>query len=101
LIRTHSHERGSYELLSIHLNPVYSDGICQGAIIFFVDKTEQHKAENLRREFSANVYHELKTPLTTISALSEMMANGMTKTEDFVGFATKISTPSYILCYVE
>jgi len=82
---------------SIHLNPVYSDGVCQGAIIFFIDKTQQHKAENLRREFSANVSHELKTPLTTISALSEMMANGMAKAEDFVGFATKISGQTHRL----
>ncbi|MCL2397386.1 MAG: PAS domain-containing protein, partial [Defluviitaleaceae bacterium] len=76
-------------IYNIHLNPVYNDDICRGAIIFFIDKTQQHKAENLRREFSANVSHELKTPLTTISALSEMMANGMAKPEDFVGFAAK------------
>ena len=79
------------KIYNIHLNPVYSDGICQGAIIFFVDKTDQQRVENLRREFSANVSHELKTPLTTISALSEMMANGIAKPEDFVGFAAKIS----------
>ena len=56
--------------------------------------TEQQKAETQRREFSANVSHELKTPLTTISALSEMMANGMAKPEDITGFAEKISDQS-------
>jgi len=47
-----------------------------------------------RREFSANVSHELKTPLTTISALSEMMANGMVKASDIPDFAGKISNRS-------
>jgi len=82
---------------NIYLNPVYSDGNCRGAVIFFINKTEQHKAESLRREFSANVSHELKTPLTTISALSEMMANGMAKAEDFVGFAAKITGQTHRL----
>ena len=81
-------------IYNIYLSPVFSDKTCQGAIIFFIDKTEQHKAENLRREFSANVSHELKTPLTTISALSEMMANRMVKSEDVTNFAEKISTQS-------
>ena len=54
-------------------------------------RNEVHKAEQQRREFSANVSHELKTPLTTISALSEMMTNGMAKPEDFTTFAGKIS----------
>jgi len=62
-----------------------------GAIIFFLDATEQHKAEKQRREFTANVSHELKTPLTAISALSEVIANGMVKTEDVSDFAAKIS----------
>ena len=54
-------------------------------------RSEVQKAQKQRHEFSANVSHELKTPLTTISALSEMMANGMAKPEDFTGFADKIS----------
>ena len=64
----------------------------RGAIIFFIDTTEQFKAEIQRKEFTANVSHELKTPLTTISALSEMMANGMAKTEDISNFSSKISS---------
>jgi len=62
-----------------------------GVIVFILDTTEQHKADLQRKEFTANVSHELKTPLTTISALSEMMANGMAKAEDVAGFSQKIS----------
>jgi len=72
------------------LSPVASSG----AIIFFLDTTQQHKAETQRKEFTANVSHELKTPLTTISALSEMIANGMAKPEDVPNFSEKISTHS-------
>jgi len=50
------------------------------------------KAEAVRREFSANVSHELKTPLTTISALAEMIENGMVKPGDITDFASKISS---------
>jgi len=62
-----------------------------GVIVFILDTTEQHKAETQRKEFTANVSHELKTPLTTISALSEMMANGMAKEDDVAQFSQKIS----------
>jgi len=74
------------------LNPVLTNGKGSGAIIFFLDTTEQYKAETQRREFTANVSHELKTPLTTISALAEMMATGMAKAEDMTDFAAKISS---------
>ena len=75
----------------VFLNPVMNDENRRGAIIFFLDTTEQFKAETQRREFTANVSHELKTPLTTISALSEMMATGMAKANDISAFADKIS----------
>jgi len=74
-----------------HYNAFLSPVINSGAIIFFLDTTQQHKAEAQRREFTANVSHELKTPLTTISALSEMMANGMAKADDIADFSQKIS----------
>ena len=73
------------------LNPVNADGNNRGAIIFFLDTTQQFKAETQRKEFTANVSHELKTPLTTISALSEMMESGMVKAGDISDFAGKIS----------
>lgn len=79
------------KIYTIYLNPVYYSGAINGAIILFLDATESYKAEKQRREFSANVSHELKTPLTTISALSEMIGNGMAKQEDITDFAVKIS----------
>jgi len=69
---------------------IYSVFFSPGVILFF-DITERHEAEKQRRTFSANVSHELKTPLTTISALSEMIENGMAKEEDIQNFAEKIS----------
>ena len=61
-----------------------------GAIILCFDITEQRERENLRREFTANVSHELKTPLTTVMGLSELMENGMVRPGDEKNFAGKI-----------
>lgn len=60
-------------------SPVWSEGVVTGVILFLVDVTEQIKAEKIRQEFSANVSHELKTPLTSISGFAEMIQNGMVK----------------------
>ncbi|MCL2249612.1 MAG: ATP-binding protein [Oscillospiraceae bacterium] len=81
---------------TVFFSPVYSGqrSEVKGAVILFHDITEQHRAETQRREFSANVSHELKTPLTTISALSEMIAQGMARSEDIEGFAKKITEQS-------
>jgi len=62
-----------------------------GAIILFFDSTQKELAEKQRREFSANVSHELKTPLTAIMGLSELIAGGMAKKEDIAVFADKIT----------
>jgi len=78
-------------IYSVFFSPVYSEGEINGALIIFFDATEKHQAEKQRREFSANVSHELKTPLTTVSALSEMLETGMAKEEDVKEFAAKIS----------
>ena len=77
------------KIYSVHLNPAPG-----GAVLIFLDITQQHKAEAQRRELSANVSHELKTPLTSISALSEMIASGMAKPADVPDFAAKILTQS-------
>ncbi len=61
-----------------------------GAIILFMDITEKARAEDLRREFSANVSHELKTPLTTIYGNAEMLSGGMVKEADKPIFYGKI-----------
>jgi len=71
---------------------IFYDPVRSGAILLFLDITEKANAEKLRREFTANVSHELKTPLTVISGLSEMIAIGMAKEEDTKGFANKIKT---------
>jgi len=65
-----------------------------GALILFLDITEKAKSEKLRREFSANVSHELKTPLTIISGYAELIENGMVKKEDITRMAAKIKKES-------
>lgn len=73
-------------VLHIFFSPV-SD---TGALILMLDITERAQAENRRREFSANVSHELKTPLTTINGYAEMIESGIVKQEDITNFAGKI-----------
>jgi two-component system phosphate regulon sensor histidine kinase PhoR len=65
-----------------------------GAILLFVDVTEQARAERMRREFSANVSHELKTPLTSIAGYAELLVNGVAKEEDKTAFIGKIKVES-------
>lgn len=64
----------SYSLIA---NPVFADKEVIGAVIVILDVTERVQREQLRREFTANVSHELKTPLTSISGFAEMMVNGV------------------------
>jgi len=65
-----------------------------GAIILLLDITERVQSEKIRREFSANVSHELKTPLTSISGYAEMLENNMVKSDDINLFAGKIKDES-------
>ncbi len=81
-------------IYDVFLNPVLDRGERSGAILLFLDVTAQSLAERQRKEFSANVSHELKTPLTTISALSEMIVSGIAKQEDIQAFAEKIGAQS-------
>lgn len=71
-------------------NPVFQEDTLAGAIILLFDVTEREEGERLRREFTANVSHELKTPLTSISGFAEIMKNGMVQGEDVPRFAGKI-----------
>lgn len=66
------------------------DGGVTGAVIFILDVTEKQKVEMMRREFSANVSHELKTPLMSISGYAEIMKNGLVRPEDMKNFAGRI-----------
>ncbi|HHX57274.1 MAG TPA: PAS domain S-box protein [Clostridiales bacterium] len=72
------------------LSPVLVDNSINGAVLLIMDVTEKQAAEKLRREFSANVSHELKTPLTSISGYAEIMKNGLVKQEDVQRFSERI-----------
>lgn len=61
-----------------------------GAIVIFMDVTEREQREALRREFSANVSHELKTPLTSITGFAELMKEGMVPKEKMQEFSGDI-----------
>lgn len=65
-------------------------GPAGGCVLLCVDVTEKEERDALRREFSANVSHELKTPLTTISGAAEILKNGIVNTEDIPRFAAAI-----------
>jgi len=80
--------------LQIITNPVYSNGEKNGAICLIIDVSAKKKAEKMRREFTANVTHELKTPLTSISGYAEIIASGLVKSDDIPNFANKIHKES-------
>lgn len=71
-------------------SPVASDGVVSGVVLLLFDVTEKRRAEQLRREFTANVSHELKTPLHAISGYAELMKSGMVPQADMTVFAGKI-----------
>lgn len=78
------------EYVQLIANPVSRDGKVVGAVLLLVNETEKVERENLRREFSANVSHELKTPLTSISGFAEIIQDGMVQGEDVQKFAGRI-----------
>ena len=72
-------------------SPVEQDGQIAGAVLVILDVTEKEQRERLRREFTANVSHELKTPLTSIKGFTDMLASGMVASpEDQKRFITMI-----------
>ena len=72
------------------LSRIESDGAVIGAVVLAFDITERLNAEQMRREFSANVSHELKTPLQGIIGSAELLESGMVKPEDEVRFVGHI-----------
>jgi len=72
------------------LNRIDSDGKNQGVVILAFDITDRVNAEKHRREFTANVSHELKTPLQSIIGSAELMENGIVKDEDVPEFIGRI-----------
>ena len=78
---------GTYQLTA---SPVFSDGMVSGIILLLLNVTERENAEQMRREFTANVSHELKTPLHTIAGSAELLAGGMVKDSDLASFYARI-----------
>lgn len=74
--------------------PVWVKTQLQAIAMVLIDKSSQKQAQDFRKEFSANVTHELKTPLAIILASSEMLKSGLVKKEDEAEFLTKIYTES-------
>lgn len=81
-------------ILRLDASSVVSEGVSLGCALLILDVTEREKAEEQRREFTANVSHELKTPLQTISGSAELLAGGLVKSEDVPGFAKSIYSES-------
>ena len=76
--------------VQILANPVIRSANPMGAVLLLMNVTEKVERENLRREFSANVSHELKTPLTSISGFAEIIQDGFVQPEDVKKFAGRI-----------
>ncbi len=79
-----------YQILASPVSQPDSTFDLVGAVILVLDVTEKEAQEQYRREFTANVSHELKTPLTSISGIAEIIRNGIVKQEDIPHFAGKI-----------
>ncbi len=77
---------------SLIISPVLHNSVADGAVIVAIDETEKEAREALRREFTSNISHELKTPLTSISGFSELIAAGVASPEEASDFAKKIHT---------
>lgn len=72
------------------VNPVSADDKIKGAVLIILDITDKKEAEERRREFTGNVSHELKTPLTAIRGYAEIIQNGLVKPEDIPSFSGRI-----------
>lgn len=83
--------QGRYRLSA---SPVRVDDQVSGIVLLFLDVTEKEEAEQMRREFTANVSHELKTPLHIIAGCAELLQNDMVKPEDRTRFSQQIYTES-------
>ncbi len=78
----------------VNVSPVITDDTVTGIVILIFDITEKEKAEKMRREFTANASHELKTPLQSISGYAELLKNGMVREEDTNRFYENIYSES-------
>ncbi len=78
------------ERYQLRLSPVKNGETLSGSVLLAINVTEKEKAEQMRREFTANVSHELKTPLHTIAGSAELLANGIVQEQDRMEFYTRI-----------
>ena len=78
------------KIYRVYANPLMTDDKPSGAVVLILDKTEEQLREEMRREFTSNVSHELKTPLTSIHGISEILVEGIVKPEDVHGFCKSI-----------
>lgn len=74
----------------VNASPVMSEGAVAGIVLLIFDITEKQKAEQMRREFTANVSHELKTPLHSISGYAELLKDGIVRPDDTILFSKRI-----------
>ncbi len=78
----------------VFYSPVYEKGEISGAVMLLFDVSQKTQTEKIRREFTANVSHELKTPLTTIHGYAQIIDSGIAKPDDISGFVKKIEKES-------
>ena len=84
-------DNSCYQIIA---NPVHEKGVVTGTVILIMDVTEKENHEQMRREFTSNVSHELKTPLTSISGMSELLMSGIVSKEDTMDFGRSIHEES-------
>ena len=80
------------EVYQVNASPILEQEHVVGIVILFFNITEREKNEQMRREFTANVSHELKTPLHAISGYAELLMNNLVKADDIPAFSNKIYT---------
>lgn len=81
-------------IYQLFASPVAVENKVSGAVLLILDVTEREQRDAMRREFTSNVSHELKTPLTSIYGISKIMMNGIVKPQDMEGFAKNIHDES-------
>ena len=82
------------KIYSIKAEPVFTEAVLSGVILLILDITDKKESELRRREFTANVSHELKTPLHSISGYAELISEGLVQSKDIKDFGRKIYSES-------
>ncbi len=80
--------------LRVHASSITHNNQCIGFVVLLTDITQERLAEKMRQEFTANVSHELKTPLQSIVGSAELLENNLVRAEDIPSFAHRIARES-------